>query len=64
MHPARTRNVDRCMALPAARRRNFCACALCACTASSGARLCPPLDVGSLICACALWACAASSGAW
>eukprot|EP00965_Chrysotila_dentata_P182139 6014386-Pleurochrysis_carterae.AAC.1 len=37
------------MAWPAARRRHSWACVPCACTASSDAWLCPPLDVGTSV---------------
>eukprot|EP00965_Chrysotila_dentata_P050933 1689143-Pleurochrysis_carterae.AAC.1 len=47
MRLVRMRSVERCGALPAARRRHLCACALCACTASSGAWLFLPLDVST-----------------
>eukprot|EP00965_Chrysotila_dentata_P150349 4966177-Pleurochrysis_carterae.AAC.1 len=42
-------SVERRVALPAARRQHSCACALCAFTASSGAWLCPPLDVCTFV---------------
>eukprot|EP00965_Chrysotila_dentata_P180831 5969281-Pleurochrysis_carterae.AAC.1 len=45
----RMHSVERCAALPAPRRRHFCACALRACSASSGAWLCPPLDVDTFV---------------
>eukprot|EP00965_Chrysotila_dentata_P040998 1359550-Pleurochrysis_carterae.AAC.1 len=63
-------SVERRVALPAARRRHLCVCALRVCTASSGAWLCPPLDVGTFVhapvAAHAQWARAApaTSTAW
>eukprot|EP00965_Chrysotila_dentata_P042460 1407736-Pleurochrysis_carterae.AAC.1 len=49
MRLVRMHSVERSGALPAARRRHLCACALCTCTASSGAWLRLPLDVGTVV---------------